>query len=179
MRKKQKSNKNKNFVSFLLEPFKKKCERFKQKRNKKNVYEFSTFSVDEISPLLKTYFAKKSACVAFFATFCFQAFLRIFFFDFDVRFWEPKILKRLTLFKSFCMNVFFVLVKNFTFSIFYIFLKFCFLFFLFLQPFFKKIFVESSQTCLCGKFKYKQKKLKKQKFNIAKSKKRSFFISST
>jgi hypothetical protein len=94
MRKKKKSNKNKNFVSFLLEPFKKKCERFKQKRNKKNVYEFSTFSVDEISPLLKTYFAKKSACVAFFATFCFQAFLRIFFFDFDVRFWEPKILKR-------------------------------------------------------------------------------------
>ncbi len=56
-----------------------------EQTEKKKVYEFSG-SFDETSCVLKTYFAKKRACVAFFATFCFQAFLRIFFFDFEVRF---------------------------------------------------------------------------------------------
>jgi hypothetical protein len=120
----------------------------KKKKNEK-VYEFFAFSVDEISPLLKTYFAKKSACVAFFATFCFQAFLRIFFFDFDVRFWEPKIIKRLTLFKSFCINALFVLVKNLVFSIFYIVLKFFFLFFVFETFSQRNIFLKFTHLVVC------------------------------
>jgi hypothetical protein len=73
------------FVSFCFAFF--ETKKSKTKRNeRKRIYEFSTFSVAEFSPLLKTSFAKKSALVAFFVTFCFQAFLRIFFFDFDVRF---------------------------------------------------------------------------------------------
>jgi hypothetical protein len=120
----------------------------KKKKNEK-VYEFSAFSVDEISPLLKTYFAKKSACVAFFATFCFQAFLRIFFFDFDVRFWEPKIIKRLTLLKSFCINALFVLVKNLVFSIFYRVLKFFFLFFVFETFSQRNIFLKFTHLVVC------------------------------
>jgi hypothetical protein len=74
------------FVLFKL--FQKELKKPEQNKKKERgkIYEFSTFSVAKISPLLKTYFAKKSACVAFFVTFCFQAFLRIFFFDFDVRF---------------------------------------------------------------------------------------------
>jgi hypothetical protein len=78
-----------SFVFFvLLKLFQKELKELEQnkKKGKRKNYEFSTFSGAEISPLLKTYFAKKSAFVAFFVTFCFQAFLRIFFFDFDVRF---------------------------------------------------------------------------------------------
>lgn len=55
-------------------------------------YEFSLFTAGEIVSVVdKTYFAKKRAWFARFSTFCFQAFLRIFFFDFDVRFCYPKI----------------------------------------------------------------------------------------
>jgi hypothetical protein len=50
---------------------------------------FSAFNSVSTS-LFKIPFAKKSALVACFTTFCFQAFFRKFFFDFEVRFCYPK-----------------------------------------------------------------------------------------
>lgn len=47
----------------------------------------NSFSANELSGVFfNKYFAKNKDFTACFETFCFQAFLRIFFFDFDTRF---------------------------------------------------------------------------------------------